>query len=60
MHQAFQDEEVRHKGSPSPPVPAKPNTLYSRGSFVDIVCRLYRKSRRDRDIKLNKDISLGW
>ena len=27
-----------HKGSPSPPVPAKPNILYSRGSFVDIVC----------------------
>ena len=23
---------------PSPPVPAKPNMLYSRGSFVDIVC----------------------
>ena len=27
-----------HKGSSSPPVPAKPNILYSRGSFVDIVC----------------------
>ena len=27
-----------HKGSPLPPVPAKPNTLYSRGSFVDNVC----------------------
>ena len=26
------------KESPSPPVPAKPNILYSRGSFVDIVC----------------------
>ena len=25
-----------HEGSPSPPVPAKPNILYSRGSFVDI------------------------
>ena len=31
-------ESVTHKGSPSPPVPAKPNKLYSRGSFVDIVC----------------------
>ena len=28
---------VAHKGSLLPPVPAKPNTLYSRGSFVDIV-----------------------
>ena len=27
-----------HKGSPQPPVPAKPNTLYSRGRFVDMVC----------------------
>ena len=25
-----------HKGYPTPPVPAKPNILYSRGSFVDI------------------------
>ena len=30
--------EIMHKESPSPPVPAKPNTLYSRGSFVAIVC----------------------
>ena len=26
------------KGSPLPPLPAKPNTLYSRESFVDTVC----------------------
>ena len=33
------EQGVRHhKGSPSPPVPAKPNILYSRGMFVDIVC----------------------
>ena len=24
--------------SPKPPVPAKPNVLYSRGRFVDMVC----------------------
>ena len=28
----------QHKGPPAPPVPAKPNILYSRGSFVDIFC----------------------
>ena len=27
-----------HKEPPSPPVPAKPNILYIRGMFVDIVC----------------------
>ena len=26
-----------HEGSPSSPVPAKPNILYSRGMFVDNV-----------------------
>ena len=24
--------------APKPPVPAKPNVLYSRGKFVDMVC----------------------
>ena len=28
----------RHKGFFKPPVPAKPNILYSRGKFVDMVC----------------------
>ena len=27
-----------HEGPPSPPVLAKPNILYSKGSFVDIEC----------------------
>ena len=30
--------EGHHKGSPLPPVPAKPNILYSSGRFVDMVC----------------------
>ena len=35
--EAVEREHEAHEGPPSPPVPAKPNTLYSRGSFVDIV-----------------------
>ena len=31
-------EKPLHKESPSPPVPAKPNILYIKGMFVDIVC----------------------
>ena len=29
---------IGHEGPPKPPVPAKPNILYSREKFVDIVC----------------------
>ena len=42
MPQKFQNYEggggQTHKEPPSPPVPAKPNILYIRGMFVDIVC----------------------
>ena len=38
LHSDTHNVTFSRKASPSPPVPAKPNTLYSRGRFVYIVC----------------------
>ena len=36
------------------------NIRPSKETRLGSVVRLYRKNRRDRDIKLNREISLGW